>query len=107
MSFQQRQTLDADDIKDTPSSNGNLTDYLKDNPNVRFAGGDLDGLQGGEIKPSSISINGADPEQTAYLINGININNDIDPTGGLFDGSLWRLIRIRVLSKPTILTLIF
>ncbi|WP_259556031.1 hypothetical protein [Vibrio harveyi] len=45
-----KQTLDADDIKDTPSSNGNLTDYLKDNPNVRFAGGDLDGLQGGEIK---------------------------------------------------------
>ncbi|QFT10118.1 TonB-dependent siderophore receptor [Vibrio sp. THAF190c] len=83
-----KQTLDADDIKDTPSSNGNLTDYLKDNPNVRFAGGDLDGLQGGEIKPSSISINGADPEQTAYLINGININNDIDPTGGLFDGSM-------------------
>lgn len=83
-----KQTLDADDIKDTPSSNGNLTDYLKDNPNVRFAGGDLDGLQGGEIKPSSISINGADPEQTAYLINGINVNNDIDPTGGLFDGSM-------------------
>ncbi|MFA0569322.1 TonB-dependent receptor plug domain-containing protein [Vibrio gallaecicus] len=83
-----KQTLDADDIKDTPSSNGNLTDYLKDNPNVRFAGGDLDGLQGGEIKPSSISINGADSEQTAYLLDGININNDIDPGHQLFDGSM-------------------
>ncbi|HGY9578413.1 TonB-dependent receptor plug domain-containing protein [Vibrio harveyi] len=83
-----KQTLDADDIKDTPSSNGNLTDYLKDNPNVRFAGGDLDGLQGGEIKPTSISINGAEPEQTAYLLDGINVNNDIDPSHSLFDGSM-------------------
>ncbi|WP_373958431.1 TonB-dependent receptor plug domain-containing protein [Vibrio gigantis] len=85
-----KQTLDADDIKDTPSSNGNLTDYLKDNPNVRFAGGDLDGFQGGEIKPVSVSIHGADPSQTAYLIDGANVNNDLDPSGilsGLFDGT--------------------
>ncbi|KAB0289977.1 TonB-dependent receptor [Vibrio fortis] len=81
-----KQALDADDIKDTPSSNGNLTDYLKDNPNVRFAGGDLDGFQGGEIKPVSVSIHGADPSQTAYLIDGINVNNDLDPSG-LFDGT--------------------
>lgn len=82
------QTLDSDDIKDTPSSNGNLTDYLKDNPNVRFAGGDLDGFQGGEIKPVSVSIHGADPTQTAYMIDGVNVNNDIDPAGSLFDGSV-------------------
>lgn len=83
-----RQILDADDIKDTPSSNGNLTDYLKDNPNVRFTGGDLDGFQGGEIKPVSISIHGADSSQTAYMIDGINVNNDIDPNGSLFDGTV-------------------
>ncbi|WP_047513966.1 TonB-dependent receptor plug domain-containing protein [Vibrio harveyi] len=83
-----KQTLDADDIKDTPSSNGNLTDYLKDNPNVRFAGGDLDGFQGGEIKPVSVSILGADPDQTAYMIDGVNVNNDLDPNGSLFDGTV-------------------
>jgi hypothetical protein len=85
-----KQTLDADDIKDTPSSNGNLTDYLKDNPNVRFAGGDLNGFQGGEIKPASVSIHGADPSQTAYLVDGANVNNDLDPSGilsSLFDGT--------------------
>ncbi|MDH5919185.1 TonB-dependent receptor plug domain-containing protein [Vibrio splendidus] len=83
-----KQTLDADDIKDTPSSNGNLTDYLKDNPNVRFAGGDLDGFQGGEIKPVSVSIHGADSSQTAYMIDGVNVNNDLDPNNQLFDGAM-------------------
>ncbi|MGF1817444.1 TonB-dependent receptor plug domain-containing protein, partial [Vibrio splendidus] len=83
-----KQTLDADDIKDTPSSNGNLTDYLKDNPNVRFAGGDLDGFQGGEIKPASVSIHGADSSQTSYVIDGVNVNNDLDPNSQLFDGTM-------------------
>ncbi|MDH5912716.1 TonB-dependent receptor plug domain-containing protein [Vibrio splendidus] len=83
-----KQTLDADDIKDTPSSNGNLTDYLKDNPNVRFAGGDLDGFQGGEIKPVSVSIHGADSSQTSYMIDGVNVNNDLDPNNQLFDGTM-------------------
>ena len=83
-----KQTLDADDVKDTPSSNGNLTDYLKDNPNVRFAGGDLDGFQGGEIKPVSVSIHGADSSQTSYMIDGVNVNNDLDPNSQLFDGTM-------------------
>lgn len=83
-----KQSLDSEDIKNTPSSNGNLTDYLKDNPNVRFADSDQSGFTGGEIKPTSVSINGADTNQTAYLIDGINVNNDIDPSGELFDGSM-------------------
>ncbi|MGC9423547.1 TonB-dependent receptor plug domain-containing protein [Vibrio sp.] len=83
-----KQSLNAEDISNTPTSNGNLTDYLKDNPNVRFAEGDLQGFTGGEIKPASVSINGADASQTAYMLDGININNDIDPTGALFDGSM-------------------
>ncbi|SON48961.1 TonB-dependent receptor plug domain-containing protein [Vibrio tapetis] len=83
-----KQTIDQEAIKNTPSGNGNLSDYLKSNPNVRYAESDQSGFTNGEIKPASISINGADPSQTAYMLDGININNDIDPTGGLFEGHI-------------------
>ncbi|WP_084267020.1 TonB-dependent receptor plug domain-containing protein [Shewanella marina] len=79
-----KDSLDEEAIRRTPSGDGNLSDMLKSNVNVRFET-DEDGFQGGEIKPASVSINGAEPSQTAYSINGININNDIDPTGELFD----------------------
>ena len=83
-----KQVLDAEDIRNTPSSNGNLTDYLKDNPNVRFADTDQNGFTGGEIKPTDISINGADTNQTSYLLDGVNVNNDLDPTNEIFDGTM-------------------
>lgn len=83
-----KQIIDSEDIRDTPSANGNLSDYLKENPNVRFSESDQDGFAGGEIKPLSVSINGADADQTAYMVDGINVNNDFDPSGALFDGSM-------------------
>lgn len=85
--FSTKQVLDAEDIRNTPSSNGNLADYLKDNPNVRFADTNQSGFTGGEIKPTEISINGAETNQTSYLLDGININKDLDPTNELFDGT--------------------
>lgn len=83
-----KQVIDEQYIENTPSSNGNLTDYLKENPNIRFSQGDQDGFQGGEIKPESVSINGAEASQTSYMIDGININNDIDPLNEIFDDSM-------------------
>ncbi|MCW7552471.1 Plug domain-containing protein [Endozoicomonas gorgoniicola] len=76
-------TLDSEAIANTPSGNGNLTDFLKSNPSVRFDSKSENGFLGGEIRPSDISINGADPEQTAFMINGMSVNNDIDPTNTL------------------------
>jgi len=79
--------IDRDAIKNTPSSNGNVTDLLKSHPNVRFENNAENGMQGGEIKPAGVSINGSTPSQTAYMIDGVNINNDIDPLGNLTLGS--------------------
>ncbi|WP_335904274.1 TonB-dependent receptor plug domain-containing protein [Shewanella algae] len=82
-----KSTLDEQMIRRTPSADGNLSDLVKSNPAVRLEGLN-EGFSGGEIKPSKISIYGAESEQTAFLIDGININNDLDPSSGLFDGSV-------------------
>lgn len=79
--------LDRDAIKNTPSSNGNVTDLLKSHPNVRFSNDAENGFLGGEIKPAGVSINGSAPSQTAYMVDGVNINNDIDPLGNLTLGN--------------------
>ncbi|KLU16693.1 MULTISPECIES: TonB-dependent receptor plug domain-containing protein [Xenorhabdus] len=83
-----KQTIGANEIKDTPANNGNLNDYLQTVPSVRVDNSVQNGLNNGEIKPLPISINGAPSEQTAYMIDGVNINNDIDPTSSFFDGTM-------------------
>lgn len=51
-------TLSSDEISKTPTSNGNITDYLRSNPHIRYENSDQNGFQRGEIKPENISING-------------------------------------------------
>ncbi|WP_299018373.1 TonB-dependent siderophore receptor [uncultured Photobacterium sp.] len=75
--------IDRETIRNTPDGNGNMTDLLKSNVNVRFEKDAENGFQNGEIKPAGVSINGAPSSQTAYMVDGININNDIDPLGTL------------------------
>lgn len=70
-------TLSSDEISKTPTSNGNITDYLRSNPHIRYENSDQNGFQRGEIKPENISINGADPNQSAYFVDNVNINNDL------------------------------
>ncbi len=82
------QTITEQEIKDSPSSNSNLSDYLKAVPGARVESKSETGFTNGEIKPLSVSINGAPSEQTAYMIDGVNINNDIDPASSLFDGTM-------------------
>ncbi|MDU8924615.1 TonB-dependent receptor plug domain-containing protein [Pasteurellaceae bacterium LIM206] len=82
------QVIDKEKIKRTPNANGNVTDYLKSNPHVRFEQSDQDGTRRGEIKPENISINGADPNQTAYLVDNVNINNDLMEDNEVFDGAM-------------------
>ncbi|VEH68717.1 TonB-dependent receptor [Rodentibacter pneumotropicus] len=66
-SLSSTQTLTSTEIEKTPTSNNNITDYLRSNPHIRYEDSDQDGFQRGEIKPQNISINGADTNQTAYL----------------------------------------
>ena len=81
-------TLSSDEISKTPTSNGNITDYLRSNPHIRYENSDQNGFQRGEIKPENISINGADPNQTAYFVDNVNINNDLAIDSSIFDGTM-------------------
>lgn len=81
-------TLSSAEISKTPTSNGNITDYLRSNPHIRYENSDQNGFQRGEIKPENISINGADPNQTAYFVDNVNINNDLAIDNSIFDGSM-------------------
>lgn len=80
--------LSSDEISKTPTSNGNITDYLRSNPHIRYENSDQNGFQRGEIKPENISINGADPNQTAYFVDNVNINNELTADSDIFDGSM-------------------
>ncbi len=85
-----KSTIRADQMRDMPIGNGNMTDLLVMNPNVRYSplGDNQSGMQGGEIKPSNISINGADYDQTGFFVDNVNMNNDIGFHDGVFDGAM-------------------
>lgn len=87
-SLSSSQVISKEKIKKMPNSNGNITDYLKTNPHIRFEQSDQDGTQRGEIKPENISINGADANQTAFLVDNVNINNDLMIDDEVFDGAM-------------------
>lgn len=75
------------DLEHVPVNNSNITDYLKTNVNVRFED-EADSATNANIRPQSISIHGADPEQTAFTIDGVSINNDWGDHSSIFDGSM-------------------
>ncbi|MFP4772541.1 TonB-dependent receptor plug domain-containing protein [Pasteurella multocida] len=87
-SMSSTQSVTQDDMKKSPVTNGNITDYLRSNPHVRYENSDQNGLQQGEIKPENISINGADYQQTTFFVDNVNINNDMGFGSDLFDGTM-------------------
>lgn len=87
-SLNSSQIVNQDKMKKTPATNGNITDYLRDNPHVRYANSDQDGFQRGEIKPENISINGADSNQTAYFMDNVNVNNELSIDSDIFDSAM-------------------
>lgn len=66
-------------IENLPAGNGDITSLLKIHPNVQFDNKQLSSKTPGEISPAEISINGAKFYQNAFLVDGVNFNNDIDP----------------------------
>ncbi|OOF80786.1 TonB-dependent receptor plug domain-containing protein [Rodentibacter caecimuris] len=87
-SLSSTQTLTSTEIEKAPTSNNNITDYLRSNPHIRYEDSDQDGFQRGEIKPQNISINGADTNQTAYFVDNVNVNNDLTVDSEIFDGAM-------------------
>ncbi len=90
------QKITSKEIAKAPTSNGNISDYLKSNSHIRFENSDETSLMRGEIKPADISINGAEESQTSYYIDNVNINNDLgNNNDGIFDGTLPQLPQIQ------------
>lgn len=71
--------IDRRTIEALPAGNGDITSLLKTHPNVQFDNSQLSSKTPGEIGPANISINGAKFYQNAFLVDGMNMNNDINP----------------------------
>ncbi|WEK30753.1 MAG: TonB-dependent receptor [Candidatus Pseudomonas phytovorans] len=66
-------------IRAFPGANGDITTLLQMHPSVQFSGSQKSSNTPGEIDPADISINGAKFYQNNFMIDGISINNDLDP----------------------------
>jgi len=75
-------------IESQPSGNGDIGSLLITNPAVRHDDARRSGTRPGEISPAEISIHGAPFYQNAFIVDGMNFNNDIDPAA---DKSPYRL----------------
>jgi hypothetical protein len=73
------QKLDAAYIASQPAGNGDIGSLLKINPAVQFDNGQLSGYSPGEISAAEISINGAAFYQNNFTLDGMGMNNAIDP----------------------------
>lgn len=77
--YQSERTLDRKAIKALPAGNGDITSLLRTNPSVQFDDAQLGSKAPGEIGPANISINGARYWQNLFVLDGMSMNNDIDP----------------------------
>ncbi|MDO5045483.1 TonB-dependent receptor plug domain-containing protein, partial [Campylobacter sp.] len=77
--FQSVKTISRDMIESMPSGNGDFVQLLRTNPNVQFSNTNRQSTTMGEIDPANISINGSKYWQNNFMIDGVNINNDLDP----------------------------
>ena len=77
--YQGETRFDSAHIRALPAGNGDLTSLLKSHPNVQFDNRQQSSKTPGEISPANISINGAQFYQNAFVVDGLNMNNDIDP----------------------------
>ena len=71
-------SLDAEAIRQRPTGDGNLTDLLRTNPAVQFSNSSSS-MNQGEIRPESISIHGSRAYQNSFRLDGMNLNNDLNP----------------------------
>ncbi|TBV08663.1 TonB-dependent receptor plug domain-containing protein [Phytopseudomonas dryadis] len=79
MLYQGETVIGRRTIEALPAGNGDITSLLKTHPNVQFNDNQLSSKTPGEIDPADISINGAKYWQNLFLVDGMSMNNDIDP----------------------------
>jgi hypothetical protein len=77
--YQGSEIIDRRAIENFAGANGDLTTLLKMHPNVRFDTTQQSSNTPGELDPADISINGSKFYQNNFMVDGISINNDLDP----------------------------
>ncbi|HCN47032.1 MAG TPA: TonB-dependent receptor [Pseudomonas sp.] len=78
-SYQGATVINHKAVQNFPGANGDITKLLQMHPAVQFSGAQQSSNNPGEIDPADISINGAKFWQNNFMIDGISINNDLDP----------------------------
>lgn len=73
------QKITEDQIKNRPLKDGNITELLRNNPNVQFSNTSDTSTGAGEIAPNEVSIHGEAYYNNNYTINGLSNNDNIDP----------------------------
>lgn len=73
------QIINADQIRKTPQGNGNITELLKSNPNVRFSNDTNSSINPGEIAPENVSFHGEKFYNNNFMIDGLSNNNNVNP----------------------------
>ena len=86
LSYSSGKSIDRDALDTMPSGNGDITNILKILPNVAFDTAQNQSTTPGEINPANISISGGLFYQNNFMLDGFNINNDLDPAGGTTNG---------------------
>lgn len=71
--------VDREQIERMPAGNGDITSLLRTNPAVQFDNSQLSSKTPGEISPANISINGQPHWQNLFTLDGMGMNNDLDP----------------------------
>lgn len=78
--------IEGRELHSMPSHTGAITEALKGQSNVQFSNEETSSLTAGEIRPPRVSIAGARPYETNYLIDGLSVSNTLNPTGLDKDG---------------------
>lgn len=68
-------------LDNIPLGNGDISSALKVLPNVSSNNASSTSQMPGEIDPANISISGGLPYQNSFLLDGFEVNNDLDPAG--------------------------
>ena len=79
------QVLNHELIEQLPTGEGNLADLLRINPAVDFSRSSRGSANSGVMRPEEFSFHGQAYYQNLFMIDGIGVNNDINPASGNSD----------------------
>lgn len=77
--YQSGMSINQDMITSNPNGNGDIGSLLRILPNVQFDNKQLQSTTPGEIDPAKISVSGGLHYQNLFLIDGMGMNNDLNP----------------------------